>query len=191
MRAFRFLCGWFLVALILGGPLAYSGFRQKHYRNFRIVQEGVLYRSGQMTLSGLQRILEEYGIRTVITFRDAEDPTKELPPDHQEELFCQNREINYVRIRTHKWDAKEGSTPPAWENVNQFLKVMDDPKNYPVLVHCFAGMHRTGAHYAIYRMEYDGWSNAEAIREMKRLGYENIDTEEDVRGFLLNYLKRK
>jgi protein tyrosine/serine phosphatase len=63
---------------------------------------------------------------------------------------------------------------------------MADPKNYPVLVHCFAGIHRTGAYTAIYRMEFEGWSNAKAIAEVKACGYTNLDDEWDI----LNYLER-
>jgi tyrosine-protein phosphatase SIW14 len=186
----RLLLGLTVAGLILAVPFAYSSFRQKHFRNFRIVEEGVLYRSGQMTQSGLTRMLDEYRIKTVISLRYADDPTKELPPDHQEELFCRNRGVNYHRIRTQLWESNDGSAAPAWQNVNQFLKLMDDRSNYPVLVHCYAGMHRTGAHCAIYRMEYQGWSNHDAIEEMRRLGYENIDTEDDVRGFLEAYRRR-
>ena len=40
----------------------------------------------------------------------------------------------------------------------EFLAVMDNRANYPVLVHCFAGIHRTGTMCAVFRMEYHGWS---------------------------------
>jgi protein tyrosine/serine phosphatase len=56
-----------------------------------------------------------------------------------------------------------------------------------VLVHCCAGVHRTGAYCAIYRMEFEGWTNAEALAEMKALGYSNLDEEWDIRGYLESY----
>ena len=57
---------------------------------------------------------------------------------------------------------------PVDASVKQFLDVMKNPANYPVLVHCFAGKHRTGAYCAIYRMEFENWTNDEAIAEIKR-----------------------
>ena len=39
----------------------------------------------------------------------------------------------------------------------------------------------------IYRIEYENWSNAEAIAKMKRYGYHNLDDEHDVLGYLENY----
>ncbi len=51
--------------------------------------------------------------------------------------------------------------------VRKFREVMSDPNNYPVLVHCTAGIHRTGAYCAIYRMEFEHWTNERAIDEVK------------------------
>ena len=64
---------------------------------------------------------------------------------------------------------------------------MADPANYPVLIHCFAGVHRTGAYCAIYRMEHDHWSNEKAIAELKSCGYVNLDEEWDILGYLEQY----
>jgi tyrosine-protein phosphatase SIW14 len=79
---------------------------------------------------------------------------------------------------------------PAAEGVRKFLALLDDPANHPVLVHCFAGVHRTGAYCAIYRMEYDRWSNARAIAEMCACGYRDLDDEWDLLGFLEEYQPR-
>jgi hypothetical protein len=106
-----------------------------------------------------------------------------------EELFCRDRGINHVRIRPRLWTLSSGAAP-ADQGVKRFLSVMDDTANYPVLIHCFAGIHRTGSFCAIYRMEYEGWSNARAIAEMKHCGYRNLDDEPDVLGYLSNYRPR-
>ena len=39
-------------------------------------------------------------------------------------------------------------------------------------------------------MEYNGWSNAEALTELRSLGYENVDDHEDVMTYLKNYKAR-
>jgi tyrosine-protein phosphatase SIW14 len=64
---------------------------------------------------------------------------------------------------------------------------MSDPANHPVLVHCFAGTHRTGAYVAVYRMEFDGLTNQQAIAELMANGYTNINEEMDLLGFLEQY----
>jgi hypothetical protein len=39
-------------------------------------------------------------------------------------------------------------------------------------------------------MEYEHWSNAAALAEMKALGYENLDDEWDILGYLEQYQPR-
>lgn len=96
-RTGRMIFGLFIMSLIVGGPIAYGNFVQSHMRNFRVVREGVLYRSGQMSLKGLQQMVHDRGIKTVVTLRDSYYAGK-LPPDWKEEQYCKSQEINYVRI---------------------------------------------------------------------------------------------
>ncbi len=174
-----------VVMLCIGAPVAWALHMQAQTRNFHIVKEGVLYRSGQTTLFGLKNLIHDYRIRTVVTLRDARIPD-EAAPDRAEEAYCIAEEINYVRIPPRPWEAPEGP-PPVDEGVRKFREVMSDPSNYPVLVHCFAGIHRTGAYCAVYRMEFEHWTNERAIEEVKAFGYSNLDNEEDILGYLENY----
>jgi protein tyrosine/serine phosphatase len=180
--------GLLIAVLLVGGPVCYSNYRQSQMRNFRIVREGVLYRSGQMNLEGIKRVLRDYNIKTVVTLRDATSEG-DTPPDWEEELYCKAEEVNYYRIRPERWWASDDSVP-AEKGVRRFLQIMDNPENYPVLVHCFAGIHRSGAYCAVYRMEYEHWSNAKALAEMKACGYANITDEFDLLGYLEKYRPR-
>lgn len=53
------------------------------------------------------------------------------------------------------------------EQTEYFLSLVNDPKNWPVYVHCKGGRHRTGALTAVYRITHDGWTAAQAWEEMK------------------------
>lgn len=174
------LGGLFVLALITG-PIALAVHQQAQTRHLRVVKPGVLYRSGQLTRDGLKHVINEYRIRTVINLRDGLTPL-----DKSEEDFCNSENIRFVRILPRQWGDVGGSVPVE-AGVAKFREVMSDPKNYPVLVHCFAGIHRTGAYCAIYRMEFDHWNNARAIAEMKANGYTNLDEELDILGFMEQY----
>jgi protein tyrosine/serine phosphatase len=188
LRTWQTLAGLSAVALLIAGPVAFSARQLRQTRNLRVVREGVLYRSAQLPLDGLKRVIHDYGIRTVVTLRDSHDPGL-TPPDIAEENYCTNQEINYLRLPPLAWEDRTNPRGPApvEENVRKFLKVMSDRSNYPVLVHCFAGVHRTGAFTAIYRMEFERWTHAEALAEMRACGYTTLDEELDILGFLERY----
>jgi protein tyrosine/serine phosphatase len=174
-----------VVMLCIGAPVAWALHMQAQTRNFHVVKEGVLYRSGQTTPFGLKNLIHDYGIRTVVSLRDSLVPD-EAAPDRAEEAYCTAQEIRYLRIPPRRWEAAEGPAPVE-EGVRKFRDLMSNPSNYPVLVHCFAGIHRTGAYCAVYRMEFEHWSNARAIEEVKAFGYTNLDSEEDILGYLERY----
>jgi predicted protein tyrosine phosphatase len=180
-RVIQISLGVVVVLALIAGPVAFAIHQQAQTRKFRVVRPGVLYRSGQMTRDGLARILNDYRIRTVISLRDGLTSS-----DKAEEVFCNSMEVNFLRILPSQWGDVGGSVPVA-EGVRKFREVMSDPRNFPVLVHCFAGIHRSGAYSAIYRMEFEHWSNADAIAEMKECGYTNLDKELDILEFLEQY----
>ncbi len=173
--------GTLVVLALLTTPAVYAVRQQAQIRKFRVVRPGVLYRSGQMTREGLKRILNDYAIKTVISLRDGTTMS-----DKTEEEYLTSEEVHFVRILPSQWGDVGGSVPVE-EGVRKFRAIMSDPKNYPVLIHCFAGIHRTGAYCAIYRMEFEHWSNERAITEVKANGYTNLDEELDILGFLEQY----
>src|SRR5262249_6290910 len=157
------LAGMLVVVAAVLAPAVFGQWSAQQMRNLRVVREGVLYRSGQMSISGLRQAVHDFGIKTVISLRDAHQQGQ-AAPDVREEEYCEREEINFHRIVLGKWYAEDGSTP-AEEGVKRFRKIMADAANYPVLVHCLAGVHRTGACCAIYRMEQEHWTNARALAE--------------------------
>jgi tyrosine-protein phosphatase SIW14 len=184
----RIVLGCGIFAMIAFIPPLYNRYVNRTYRNFRVVRPGVLYRSGQLTREGLERLIHDHGIRTVIALRDSY-PAGKPPPDWDEEEYCLKEELYYYRLLPKSWWLNDGSAP-ATENVDEFLKILDDPKHYPILVHCMAGTHRTGAYCAIYRMEFEHWTNAEAMTELRAGGYRHLFEEEDIRGYLTQYTPR-
>jgi protein tyrosine/serine phosphatase len=65
----------------------------------------------------------------------------------------------------------KASRPATEEQTDYFLKLVNDPNNWPVYVHCKGGRHRTGALTAIYRITHDGWTADQAYEEMKKYDF--------------------
>ena len=79
---------------------------------------------------------------------------------------------------------RDGRGDVVWAD---FLDVLRDPANLPVLVHCYRGVHRTGSYVAVYRIEFEGWSVEKALEEMVDLGYDILPQHADVRGYFASY----
>jgi len=178
-----------VVALVVAAPLLYSAHRQNTIRNFHVVEDGVLYRCGQLTPDSFPRVLDECGIKTVVTMRTARD--KSMPnPDEWEEKVCAERGLKHLRLVPLVWGENEKGEVPADENVKKFLDLMGDKANHPVLIHCFAGIHRTGTMCALFRMEYQGWTADRAIDEMQLRGFAPEDMHQHIEAYLRGYRVR-
>jgi protein tyrosine/serine phosphatase len=192
---------WFLaitaVLLALAPPAALYRYEYVEAKRFHIVTPGRFYRSGQMTAPGLNATIERYKIKTIINLQNEEpDP---LLADHwlgkgkiPESELCEKLGVKYVLLTPDILppDNTLDSIPPV---VDDYLKLLDDEANYPVLLHCKAGLHRTGRLTAIYRMEYLGWSPGEALREARanNYGYLMASRGDDyVVQFIENYVPR-
>src|SRR4051794_11417587 len=108
----RLILGVAITGVIAAGPALYSSHRQTGLRNFRVVEEGVLYRSGQLTRAGLERVIHDNQIKTVITLRTVRDP--KLPfPDSWEADVCAAHGARHVRIIPRVWGPDEKGEIPA------------------------------------------------------------------------------
>jgi protein tyrosine/serine phosphatase len=57
------------------------------------------------------------------------------------------------------------------DQVNAFLKVVDDPATGKFFLHCAGGRHRTGVLGAVYRFHHDGWNLEQALAEMNQYDF--------------------
>jgi len=172
---FRWALGATLVGAMIYFPFLYYRYTLEHAKRLRPITEGRVYRSGCLTADGFRDAIQKLGIKTVLTFWD-EDPDPSLRANRfssgtiKESDLCAEMGVKYkfiyVELLPEHRVGKE-----RLKAIDEFLEVMDDESSYPVLIHCKAGLHRTGVMAAIYRMEYDGWNRDDALRELKSHGF--------------------
>lgn len=104
--------------------------------------------------------LATLGIKTVI------DLTADGRAD--EKALVERARMKFYRIPLTTADR------PSDAAVQQFLKLVNDPANQPVFVHCQGGRHRTGTMTAVFRITKDGWTADRAYSEMKQYGFETL-----------------
>lgn len=131
-------------------------------KRFATVEEGVLYRSGEPTPAGLRSVVEKHGIKTVIDLGAWEPGTKDAA--------LAERTAETLGVERHVFDLEGDATGDAQQYVDA-LRIITDPANHPVLVHCGAGTERTGATVYWFRTLIQGWDPAEAEAEADRIGH--------------------
>ena len=193
----RWPLGVAIIVLIVGPPVALFRAEYATAKRFREVTPGRFYRSGQMTASGMRDAIDRYGIKTVINLQH-ENPDPHMPerwlgkPSVRESELCKELGVKYVLLTPDILPKPNDLTKPP-PVVDEYLAVLDDESNYPILLHCKAGLHRTGRLTAIYRMEYQGWGVGESLRELRANGYGFIassESDEFVIQFVQNYKPR-
>lgn len=177
-----------LLAIVAGSIIfVYYRHRYDHDKRVRVVDAGKFYRGGLLTASGFTKLVSDYKIKTIINLMD-EAPDPKLDGGPVESEFCKQQGVRFVYI------------PPALakgevnNSINQFLAICDDAANFPIYIHCKAGLHRTGTLSALYRIEYNDWSLDRALKELVDCGFSPRQAtwrNEYVDRYLLSYTPRK
>jgi tyrosine-protein phosphatase SIW14 len=164
-----------ITAVMAGVPFVYYRYCYTYAKRLRPVAEGKVYRSGCMTADGLAQTIEKLHIRTVVNLME-EYPDPILSQGFfdtsavREAELCQRLGAKMINLNLDVIAANRvGTDRPA--AIETFLELMDNPETYPVLIHCKAGLHRTGVIVAVYRMEYDRWTPHQAMGELKANGF--------------------
>lgn len=138
-----------VIAAVAGVWIAWHKEIRHHFlaRNFGVVEEGVLYRSGRLTPSATERLRTRYGIRTIIDLGAYDrDP-------HGHELA--ERTAAALGITRYEfWLVGDGTGNPNCYVAA--LRVLSDPANHPVLVHCASGAQRTSGLAMLYQKAFHG-----------------------------------
>ena len=137
-----------------------------HYwaKRFRVVEADKLYRGGLPEPGPLRRVLETYGIKTLVNLAEA-------PPEEQPDA----RALAEERIATEKGVAYHSFRMPGdgraeFDTLEAAAAILAEPDNHPVFFHCAGGKHRTNAVLAVMRMKYQDWPLERALRETEKFG---------------------
>jgi tyrosine-protein phosphatase SIW14 len=121
-----------------------------------------LWRGAQPTREGF-RNLEAAGVKTILNLRHTHD---DLP-------VLAGTKLKYL------WLPEQPGFPQE-EDVVIFLKMIEDPANQPVFVHCKEGKDRTGYMVAAYRIIVQDWTADDAIHEMFDFHFNTIFFENPI-----------
>ncbi|MBF0548051.1 MAG: dual specificity protein phosphatase family protein [Candidatus Riflebacteria bacterium] len=138
----------------------------KCINNTEVVESGTLYAGSQPQGPGWE-LLKRKGIRTIVNLRQ-EDNT-EVP-----DLDKLGLAHFYISVVDHY--------EPKLADVLEFLKIMDNPTNLPVYVHCHAGVGRTHTFVAAWRISH-GTPLEKALEEARSFGFRHAPQVEFLKAF--------
>ena len=147
----------FIPGLLITGGMLYWKY-VLHY--FATVTPHVMYKSSAMDANQLADVVASNQIKTVIDLRSLDH---EIDPN-----FCTPEQLHDAKAALDKVGANFINLPtgqiPTQQTVDSFLAIMAKPENLPVMIHCHHGVGRTELFVALYRIEFEGYSNDDARR---------------------------
>jgi len=166
------LVGYYLLYFVVGS-------------NFRQVVPDKVYRSAQPSISQLEKWVSRYGIKTVINLRgDAGEITK------AEQNLANQLGINFITIRL------KAHAMPDPNTRRQLINALETAQQ-PILLHCQAGVDRSGTASAIAAMalgnetyEKARWQAYVPTGPWKRKERKNYTHISDILRFYERYCQR-
>ena len=122
------------------------------------------------------KALAEIGVKTVIDLTDNSRA--------EEQPAVEAAGLRYINI------PMVDKSYPSIEQVNEFLKVVNDPETGKFFVHCAGGRHRTGVVGAVYRFNHDGWTLEQVLAEMNQYDFGSGFGHGKQKDFVKDYWKQ-
>lgn len=176
-----------ILVLGVGGKYVYD----RHINhNFKTITEGKVYKSGVIPPDEIEAYVKKYHIKSIVDLRFPGTGDDVNNPEVPAELKAEKLAV--AKIPGVNYFNNGSDQVPNQKNLDYFYTIMDNPKNYPVLIHCYHGIGRAQLYAAVYRMEYEGWSNEEARAQAAfPLRFSSFDDGKPKGDFLKNYKTRK
>jgi len=168
----------FALVFALSG-LTYGKSKNEKFPNIKIKNFGQMderFFRGERPDEGDYAALAALGVKTII---DLTDNSKEY-----EQPAVERAGLRYINI------PMVDKSYPSMDQVNEFLKVVDDPETGKFYVHCAGGRHRTGVMGAVYRFKKDNWNLDQVLAEMDQYEFGSGMGHGKQRDFVKDYWKQ-
>jgi protein tyrosine/serine phosphatase len=145
--------------------------RHFHIKNFHIAEPGILYTSGQPHGMDYTRLLYKYHLATIVNVRSASEH-REKNWYNEEVIWVRNNGVKYIEMPIGKADYF-----PDKETQDQFLAVMADKNNLPVLIHGSSGEGRVAMLAAVWLRKTQGHNFEDTVKVIEKINDGRKTTE--------------
>lgn len=176
------------IAVILGvGKYVYD---MHINHNFETITECKVYKSGVIPPDEIADYVKKYHIKSIVDLRFPGTGDDVNNPEIPAELTAEK--VAVEKIDGVNYFNNGSDQVPKQKNLDMFFKIMDNPENYPVLIHCYHGVGRAEMYSAIYRIEYENMDPNQARTSTRLLTkWSSFDLGKPKGDYLHNYKSRK
>jgi protein tyrosine phosphatase (PTP) superfamily phosphohydrolase (DUF442 family) len=189
MKLNKKIIGFSILALvlILVGKYVYD---MNINHNFETITEGKVYKSGVIPPNEIESYVKKYHIKSIVDLRMPGTNDLVLNPEKLGELQAEREAV--AKITGVNYFSNPSEQVPNQKNIEIFTKIMNDKANYPVLIHCYHGTGRAELYSAIYRIEYENFTNEDARSGVRTLvKWSSFDEGKPKGEYLKTYKSRK
>ena len=155
----------------------YAYWHHHTYKHLAVHDPGVVYRSAWLEPKVMAEVIEQHQIRAVVNL---------CTPGEMGEPRWQAERDNVTDCGAKLIELEMPLTvDPADPAIERHLAVLEDPDNYPMLVHCQHGVTRTAKLLAMYDITMRGHSAEETLAAQPLFGRDrhNVHVSAFVREF--------
>ena len=176
-----------IIVLIFVGKYVYD---MNINHNFETITEGKVYKSGVIPPKEIADYVKKYNIKSIVDLRYPGTQDLVNNPEIPAELTAEKEAV--AKIKGVNYFNNGSDQVPKQKNLDAFFKIMDNKDNYPVLIHCYHGTGRAELYSAIYRIEYENFSNESARNNVRTfVKFSSFDDGKPKGEYLKAYKSRK
>jgi protein tyrosine phosphatase (PTP) superfamily phosphohydrolase (DUF442 family) len=154
----------FVLVLLFVGKYVYD---MNINHNFETITEGKVYKSAVIPPDEIESYVKKYHIKSIVDLRMPGTNDLVLNPENPSELQAEKNAVS--KIGGVNYFSNPSEQVPNDKNIANFTKIMDNKDNYPVLIHCYHGTGRAEMYSALYRIEYEKFTNEDARKGVRTL----------------------
>lgn len=159
-----------LLAGLFAGGYAY---RQHHrYKHFAVHEPGKVYRCAWVDADVMGELVRTYHVKTVVNLCRP----GEMGPSRAAE---ERQAVEAAGARLFEIPMPDTADPHD-PRIEPHMDVLQNPANYPMIIHCQHGVNRTARTIAMYEVLVHHADGEAAVRKMPRFGrreYEPLEYE--------------
>lgn len=168
-----------LFLAVVAGTGGWIYYQQHHFKHFAVHEPGKVYRSAWLGPDALSQVIETYQIRAVVNLCNPDEMTPRQWEEERQAVKGAGAMLYAVPLpNSVNVDAK------SWQ---PHLAIMDNPDNYPMLVHCQHGVTRTSMFLTAYDITHRHKTAEDSLAVQPTFGHARADVH--VHTFAQNFEK--